>query len=195
MKRLIVAMLLLSMGVPLLAQEVMEPKSGARFPANDGDMSLLGVGLRTRTIARVKVYAIGLYVADSALAGLLRGKAGTPELYRELVTGDFRKRVVLKFLRDVSAEQIREAFRDALKGTGVNAGTWLSYFSDTRSGQEIVINWTPGVGLETKVAGADKPAVNDKALASAVFEIWLGAKPIQDDIKNGLVARAGALLK
>ena len=189
------AVWLLSVGVPSLAQDIVEPKSGEKFAAKDGDMSLLGVGVRTRTIARVKVYAIGLYVADSALAGPLKGKAGTPELYRELVTGDFTKKVVMKFLRDVSAEQIRNAFREAFKGTGVNADVWLGYFSDTRSGQEFVIAWTPGVGLQTKVAGVDKPALNDKALASAVFGIWLGAKPIQDDIKNGLIARAGALLK
>jgi Chalcone isomerase-like len=194
-KRLVAAVWLLSVGVSALAQDVVEPKSGEKFPARDGDMSLLGVGLRTRTIARVKVYAIGLYVADSALAGPLKGKAGTLELYRELVTGDFAKKVVMKFLRDVSAEQIRDAFRDALKGTGVNADAWLSYFIDTRSGQELVIGWTPGVGLRTKVAGVDKPPLNDKPLASAVFGIWLGAKPIQDDIKNGLVARAAALLK
>lgn len=156
---------------------------------------MLGVGLRTRTIARVKIYAIGLYVADSALEGPLKGKAGTPELYRELVNGDFRKKVVMRFLRDVSREQVRDAFRERLKGTGGDTDTWLSYFSNTRSGQEYVIAWTPGVGLETKVAGVEKPPLNDKALASAIFDIWLGAKPIQDDIKKDLVARGGALLR
>ena len=191
----IATVLLLSVAVPALAQDVAEPRSGEKFAAKDGDASLLGVGLRTRTIARVKVYAIGLYVADSALGGPLKGKAGTPELYRELTSGDFRKKVVMKFLRDVSAEQIRDAFGDALKGTGVKADAWLRYFGDTRSGQQYVIAWTPGVGLETKVAGVDKPALNDKALAAAVFGIWLGARPIQEDIKKDLVARSGALIK
>ena len=195
MNGLIAVVLAFSVAVPALAQEVTEPKSGQRFAARDGDLSLLGVGLRTRTIARVKIYAIGLYVADSALEGPLKGKAGTPELYRELVNGDFRKKVVMRFLRDVSREQVRDAFRERLKGTGGDTDTWLSYFSNTRSGQEYVIAWTPGVGLETKVAGVEKPPLNDKALASAIFDIWLGAKPIQDDIKKDLVARGGALLR
>jgi hypothetical protein len=189
------AMWILSVAIPALAQDIAEPRSGQKFSARLGDASLLGVGLRTRTIAQVKVYAVGLYVADSALAGPLKGKAGTPGLCRELVNGDFRKQIVLKFVRDVSTEQIRDAFRDALKGTGVNADTWLSYFGNTRSGQEYVIAWTPGIGLETKVAGVSKPPLNDKGLASAVFGIWLGAKPIQDDIKKDLVARASTLLK
>ena len=194
MNRLIAALLALSVVGPAPAQDVVEPRSGATFAAKDGDAWLLGVGLRTKTIAKVKVYAIGLYVADSAISGPLKGKAGT-ELYRELVDGDFKKKVVMKFLRDVSTEQIRDAFRDALKGVGGKADAWIGYFNDIRSGQECVIAWTPGEGLETKVAGVDKPTINDKAFASAVFGIWLGDKPIQEAVKKDLVARGGQVLK
>jgi hypothetical protein len=176
-------------------QEIVEPKSGVKFAAKDGDMSLLGAGLRTKTMLKVKVYAIGLYVADSENAGPLKGKAGTPELYRELVNGDFQKKVVMKFVRDVSTEQIRDGFRESLKGVGGKVEEWIGYFTAIRSGQECVIRWTPGTGLETKVAGVDKPAISDKAFAAAVFGIWLGEKPVQEDIKKDLVVRAGSLVK
>ena len=195
MKRLIAALFVLCMVGPALAEEVAEPKSGTKFTVKDGDTSLLGVALRTKTIARVKVYAIGLYVADSAIAGPLKGKAGTPEMYRELVNGDFKKKVVMKFLRDVSTEQIRDAFRDSLKGAGSKVDVWITYFNEIRSGQECVIGWTPGIGLETKVVGVDKAAINDKAFAAAVFGIWLGDKPIQEEVKRDLAGRVGELLK
>ena len=194
MKLLFAALFVLSLVGPVLAQDVTEPKSGTKFAVKDGDTSLLGVGLRTKTMLKVKVYAIGLYVADSAIAGPLKGKAGSA-LYGELVNGDFKKKVVMKFVRDVSASQVREAFHDALKGVGGKTDEWIAYFGDIRSGQECVIAWNPGVGLETKVVGVDKPAINDKAFASAVFGIWLGDKPIQEDIKKDLVARAPELLK
>jgi hypothetical protein len=195
MHRLAAAAVVLFLAVPASSQDVTEPKSGTKFAAKDEDMSLLGVGLRTRTIAKVKVYAIGLYVADSALAGPLKGKAGTPDLYRELVSGDFKKKIVMKFLRDLSADQIRDAFRDSLKGGGPNADVWVSYFTDVRTGQEAVIAWTPGVGLETRASGLNKPPLKDTALAAAVFGIWLGDKPVQDDIKKDLVSRAAELTK
>jgi len=195
MNRLLAALFAFLMVGSALAQDVAEPKSGVKFAVKDGDTSLLGVGLRTKTIAKVKVYAIGLYVADSAISGPLKGKAGTAELYRELVNGDFKKKVVMKFVRDVSTDQSRDAFRDSLKGAGNKTDQWVAYFSEIRSGQECVIGWTPGVGLETKVAGVDKPAINDKAFASAVFGIWLGDKPIQEDVKKDLVVRSGELLK
>ena len=192
MNRLVSAAFALCLAVPAMAQDVAEPKSGTRFAVKDGSESLLGVGLRKKSIA--KVYAVGLYVADSALSGTLKGKAVTPELYQEIVKGDFKKKIVMKFLRDVSADQIRGGFRDALKGAGEKSEVWIGYFTDIRSGQECVIAWTPGVGLETKVGGLGNPPLNDKVLASAVFGMWIGDKPIQDDIKRDLVARGGELL-
>jgi hypothetical protein len=195
MNRLMVALLLLFVAVSAFAQQVTEPKSGTRFSAKDGDMTLLGVGLRTKTVLKVKVYAIGLYVADSASAGALKSKAGSPQLYPELVNGDFKKKVIMKFVRDVSQNQIRDAFRETLGGAGPKTEIWLQYFGDIHSGQELVIGWTPGIGLETKVAGVDKVPINDKAFANSVFSIWLGDKPVQEDIKKDLVTRAGDVLK
>ena len=177
------------------AQEVVEPKSGVKFAGTDGNASLLGVGLRTKTMLKVKVYAIGLYVGDAAIAGPLKGKAGSAELYGELVNGDFPKKVVMRFVRDVSTDQIRDAFRESLKGGGGKTEEWIQYFEAIKSGQECVIAWVPGTGLQTKVAGAEKPVINDKALAAAVFGIWLGEKPVQEDLKKDLVARAGSVLK
>lgn len=195
MRYLVAVLLVFSAIGPALAQEVAEPKTGTKFVVKDGDTSLLGVGLRTKTIAKVKVYAIGLYVADSALTGPLKGKAGSADLYRELVNGDFEKKAVLKFVRDVSTSQIQDAFHESLQGAGNQTERWIAYFNEVRSGQEVVIVWAPGVGLETKVAGADKPVINDKAFASAVFAIWLGDKPIQEDIKRDLVARVSESAK
>jgi len=182
---------------PLLAQDVTEPKSGAKFAAKENGLSLLGVGLRTKTIAHVKVYAVGLYVADSALSGPLKaykGKTGSAEFARAIVDGDFKKRVVLKFQRDLSEDQIKDGFRDALKGAGAKTDVWVNYFTPVKTGSEVDVAWTPGTGLETKVAGLNKSPINDKAFASSVFGIWLGEKPIQDDIKRDLVSKADAVL-
>lgn len=196
MRKRIVAILLAFFAVTwAMGQDFVEPKSGVKFAAKDGDASLLGVGLRTKTMLKVKVYGIGLYVSDAAAAGPLKGKAGSTELYGQLVNGDFGKKVVMKFVRDVSTEQIRDAFQETLKPAGGKTEEWIGYFQGLKSGQECVIAWEPGVGLKTRVAGTEKPVINDKALAAAVFGIWLGEKPVQEDLKKDLVARAGEVLK
>ena len=197
MNRPAALLLTLALTTPALAQEVAEPKSGVKFAAKSGDMSLLGVGLRTKTMLKVKVYAVGLYVADSALAGPLvafKGKTDSAPFYKELAWGDFGKQIVMKFTREVSTDQIRGAFRESLQGTS-KLDQFLGYFGDTKEGQEYVLAWKPGGILATKVAGVDKPEINDKAFAAAVFGIWLGEKPIQGDVKKGLASRAGELIK
>jgi hypothetical protein len=181
------------------AEDVKEPRSGVSFAAKDGASSLLGVGLRTKTMLKVKVYAIGLYVDDGALAGPLaahKGKTTSPEFYKDLVWGDFPKHVVLKFVRDVTTSQIQEAFREVLPAADkARANAFVGYFGDTKVGQEYVIRWAPGGTLETTVVGAAKPPIADKDFAAAVFAIWLGEKAIQDDLKRDLVARAATAIK
>jgi hypothetical protein len=194
------AALVACLSVPFaFSQEVKEARSGVSFAEKDGSSSLLGVGLRTRTMLKVKVYAIGLYVDDAALAGPLaahKGKTTSPEFYRDLVWGDFGKHVVMKFTRDVSTSQIQGAFREVLPAANkARVDAFVSYFGDTKVGQEYVIRWAPGGVLETTVVGSAKPPIADKDFAAAVFAIWLGDKPIQDDIKKDLVSRAPALIK
>lgn len=182
--------------LPLAAagQDVTEPRSGKAFAAKSDGMSLLGTGLRTKTMLKVKVYAIGLYVSDEALRGPLasfKGHATSPEFYNQLVWGDFGKQVTMKFVRDVTHDQITDAFRESLAGANrARLDTFLSYFPDTKSGQDYVLRWVPGRGLVTTVAGQEKGTINDKDFGAAVFGIWLGPKAIQEDIKRGLVARA-----
>jgi hypothetical protein len=185
--------------LPAAAQEVTEPGSGARFAAKKGDLSLLGVGLRTRTIFQVKVYAIGLYVADAALAGPLaahRAALGSPAFYRDLVRGDFPKELHLKFTRDVGQGTIQEAMRESLAGTDrARLDRFVGYFPEVKAGQECVLRWAPGGTLETVMAGQPKPPIADRDFAAAVFAVWLGENPIQEGIKKGLVSRAAALIR
>jgi Chalcone isomerase-like len=192
--------LVLAAAAPALAQPVTEPKTGFTFENTDKDgWWLLGVGVRTRTMLNVKVYAIGLYVDGPSYTRLVASKGGnvkpSPELYKELVWGDFGKRLQLKFARDLSASQIQGAFREALPSAGKpRVDQFVGYFGDLARGQDAVIRWAPGGTLETTVAGAAKPPIADKEFAAAVFSIWLGEKPIQEDVKSALVSRAGVIV-
>lgn len=183
---------------PAIEQEIVEPRTGVRFTTRQGDLSLLGVGVRTKTIFRVKVYTIGLYVADAALAGPLavhKGKLDTPEFYRDLVWGDFEKLLLMRFVRDATREQVQQNFREALPGVNpARLDVFASHMIATRAGQEYAIRWAPGGVLETSFAGQINTPIVDKDFAAAVFGIWLGEHPIQADIKRDLVSRAPLLI-
>ncbi len=192
------AVALLSFALPAAAGVVTEPKTGVTFATRVGDMSLLGVGLRTKTFLKFKVYALGFYVADSALSGPLavhRGKSESPAFYQDLIAGDFEKQFVLKLVRDLSAEQIQETFRSYMPGADAKLlDQFVSYFGATKAGQDCVLRWVPGGGLETTVLGTAKPTIADKAFADAVFAIWLRGRAAPDPIRKQLVSRARELL-
>ena len=190
--------LVAGLAVPLGAQEVKEPRTGVSFPVKVDGMTLLGVGVRTKTFLKVKVYAAGFYVADAALTGPLavhRGRTGTSAFYRDLVWGDFPKLMVLHFVRDVSTAQIQESLREALAGADpTRREQFIAFFGDTHSGEEYRLRWAPGGTLEVTVAGKAKPPIADKAFAAAAFGAWLGDQAVQADLKRDLVSRATQVL-
>jgi hypothetical protein len=193
----VVALLALQQPPPI-EEEVVEPRTEVSFTTRQADLSLLGVGVRTKSIFRVKVYAIGLYVADSALAGPLaahKGKLDTPEFYRDLVWGDFEKQINMRFVRDVTRAEVQDAFRRELPQVNrARLDTFAAHLIDTKQGQEYVLRWAPGGVLETSFAGRANTPIADKEFAAAVFGIWLGPRPVQEDLKQDLVSRAPLLI-
>jgi hypothetical protein len=182
------------------AQTWTEPKSGVSFAVTKDDLTLLGGGLRVKKILfTFKAYAIGLYVSDAAIAGPLaafKGKTTSPEFYKELQTGDFKKEVVLKFLRNLSQSRIQDAMRESLTGAEPKVlDQFVSYFPELKEGQEAVLRWVPGGTIETVMAGQAKPPIASRAFAERLFGLYVGPTPIQDDIKAGMVTRAGEVLK
>jgi hypothetical protein len=193
------SLLTLSLAASAAEPVVTEQETGATFPTRLGDMSLLGVGLRTKTFLKFKVYALGFYVADSALTGPLavhKGNLGSSAFYRDLTAGDFEKEFVLKLVRDLSAEQIQGTFRSHMVSADKQLlDQFVSYFSATQAGQECILHWVPGRGLHTTVAGVAEPPIADKAFADLVFAIWLRDRPREDPIRQQLVSRARELLR
>jgi Chalcone isomerase-like len=191
---------ILSVAAPAPSPVFIEAKSGVPYATKIDDMSLLGVALRTKSFLRFKVYALGLYVADSALSGPLavhRGNLGSPAFYRDLIVGDFDKQFVLKLVRDLSAEQIQGNFRSHLTAANPKlVDQFVSYFGATKAGQECALRWVAARRqLETTVGGVEKTPIADKAFADEVFAIWLRDRPAEDAIRRPLISRAGELIR
>jgi len=202
MHRSIAVAALVALGVAgaASAQTWTEPKSGAAFAVKKDDMTLLGGGLRVKKMVfTFKAYAIGFYVSDAAIAGPLaayKGKTTSPEFYKALQTGDFKREVVLKFLRNLSQSRIQEGMRESLAGAEPKVlDQFISYFPEVKEGQECVLRWLPGGTVEAVMAGQAKPPIVNRAFAEQLMGLYVGPTPIQEDIKAGVVARAGEVIK
>jgi hypothetical protein len=160
--------------------------AGVKLPDEDQKLVLNGAGLRKR--AFFQVYVIGLYLPEKKTAAAeVFGLPGA-------------KRVLIHMMRDVDAEQFSGALTDGMKDnlseaemkgfeprikqlSGIMAG-----MKEAKKGMRITLDWQPGAGTRVTVEG--KPAgavIPGEDFYRALLRIWLGDKPVQNDLKKSLL--------
>jgi hypothetical protein len=173
--------LLLLVAFPLWAAEVAGVRIDEKTRVADTELGLTGAGLRRRVV--FQVYAIGLYVAD---------RKADP------ISQPGPKRVQIHMLRDVGADQFTDALADginanhsevetkALEPRLKQLGGIIAEIKEAKKGMVIALDWT---GKETQVLVNGKPAgrIEGEDFYRALLRIWLGEKPVQEDLKKSLL--------
>jgi hypothetical protein len=160
--------------------------AGVTLPDTDQQLVLNGAGLRKR--AFFQVYAIGLYLPEKKTAAAdVIGAAGP-------------KRVSIHMLRDVDAEQFSGALADGIRENHSEAeakaleprvkqlAAIMAEMKEAKKGMRITLDWLPAAGTQLTVEG--RPAgspIPGEDFYRALLRIWLGDKPVQDDLKNALL--------
>jgi len=160
---------------------------GARFPdsvaVGTTNLVLNGLGIRKATMLKVKVYVAGLYLPEKS--GDADKILGTPQPWH----------LVLHFLRDVDASDIREAYDDGFKKA---AGDKLASLQqridgmnarivDLKEGQELSFTNNPATGIEMDVNGKGGDVIEGADFATAFLKISIGPEPPNEDLKSGLL--------
>jgi hypothetical protein len=181
--RFLLLALLLPLSVP--AAEVAGVKIDDKAQVSDSDVVLNGAGLRTRLF--FQVYAIGLYLPQ---------KSSTPAT---ILAQPGPKRVAIHMLRDVGADTFTEALADGIRANHSEAeakaleprikelAALMAEIKEAKKGMAITLDWT-GAGTQLLVQG--KPAgrpIEGEDFYRALLRIWLGEKPVQDDLKKALL--------
>ncbi|HKF43716.1 MAG TPA: chalcone isomerase family protein [Thermoanaerobaculia bacterium] len=144
-------------------------------------LKLNGMGLRKKLM--FKVYVAGLYVETPTNAA------------EAIVTSDQVKRMDLHVLRNLKASQVTEAIEEGFEKNSKSRMAALSdrlkkfssFFSDVAEGDQISMAYVPGKGTTVSIKGAEKGTVEGKDFSDALFSVWLGPSPVQEDLKKGLV--------
>jgi hypothetical protein len=154
--------------------------------AAGGDLVLNGLGIRKATLLSIRVYVAGLYLPQKSpdAAGILRS--------------DGRWRLALRFVRDVGASDIRDAFQegfekaagDKLAALGPRIEALKARMVDFKTGQSLTFAHDPAAGVMVDVNGAAGPPIEGADFARALLAIWLGSKPPNEDLKTGLLGGA-----
>jgi chalcone isomerase-like protein len=166
--------------------EVAGVKLEDKTRVGNADLILNGAGLRKR--AFFQVYAIGLYLPQkSANPGAVLEQQGA-------------KRVAIHMLRDVGADTFTEALADGIRANHSDAevkaleprlkelSAIMAELKEAKKGMAIALDWQPGAGTVLLVNGAaqGKPIAGED-FYRALLRIWIGDKPVQDDLKKALL--------
>lgn len=170
------------------AAEVAGIKIDDTVRLNNSDLVLNGAGLRKK--AFFKVYVAGLYLPGKSqdVAALLKMPGS--------------KRVAMRLMRDLSATQLVEALQEGIAANHNEAEQAalkerLKHFSDTllaageaKEGSQISLDWLPESGTRIMVGGQARGTdIPGEDFYQALLRIWLGNKPVQDDLKNALLGK------
>lgn len=149
-------------------------------------LQLNGAGVRTRAI--FKVYVAGLYVpAKSSDPAALLAQKGP-------------RRMALTMLRNVDADSFAGAMNDGLKSNHTEAqlaafkaqvdalNAALKAVGEAKKGDLVLIEFMPDTGTRITVNGQPKGAsIPGEDFYAAILRIWLGDKPVDSDLKKGLL--------
>ncbi|MFN7972724.1 MAG: chalcone isomerase family protein [Acidobacteriota bacterium] len=144
-------------------------------------VKLQGMGLRTKLM--FKVYVAGLYLE-------------TPDKdAAKVIAADEVKRVQLHLVRDLAGGKIAEAIVEGFERNSKaempklkeRLDRMTAMIPDVKIGDVIVFTYVPGKGTDVTVKGESKGTLEGKDFGDALFAVWLGASPVQEDLKAALL--------
>ena len=180
--------MLLSLAFSAKAAELEGVRLEDRVRVDGQELRLNGIALRTR-YQMFKVYVAGLYLPQKATTA------------QAAIDGRGAKRINLVMVRDASADQFVKSIDHGLRANNSDAQlaevkaqvdalyAKIRAVREARIGMRIVLDFAPSTGGTTLfVDGARQGApMAGEAFFRALLRIWLGDKPVQDDLKRALL--------
>ncbi|TMB30477.1 MAG: hypothetical protein E6J62_14915 [Deltaproteobacteria bacterium] len=144
-------------------------------------LHLMGMGLRKKLW--FKVYLASFYLEQPTDDGA------------QAISSDQIKQVRMHMLRDLERDKIVEAVQEGFqKNSGPDMprlqsrlNSFLEAIPDLKGGQQILITYFPGTGTVLKAGRGDEITVPGKDFADALFSVWLGKSPVDDDLKGEML--------
>lgn len=145
------------------------------------NLKLNGMGLRTKVV--FKVYVAGLY---------LETPSKDPAA---IISTDQVKSIRLSIMRSLKGSQVSEAIEEGFEKNSkaqmpalkARLDKLASMLPNVEKGDDILLTYAPGKGTVVTVKGAEKGVIEGKDFADALFSVWLGAHPVQEDLKKALL--------
>ena len=180
-KSAVIVLVCLALAVTAVAGEVAGVKMPDAATIEGKAVKLNGAGLRKKVV--FKVYVAGLYLETT-------GKDAA-----KVISSDQVKSMQLHILRGLKGSQVAEAISEGFEHNSkaqmgalkARLDKLNAMIPDVVEGDLIVLTYAPGKGTVVSAKGVEKGVIEGKDFADALFAVWLGANPVQDDLKAALL--------
>jgi hypothetical protein len=189
LKKLVVILLAMVMQYLVATSVIAANFEGVEFPetitVQNETLVLNGLGPRFATMAKIRVYVAGLYVpVKTSDADALIKSQGS-------------KQLLMKFQRDVSAEQSRDAWEKGLEKASKaypkisdRIPKLMAAMNDMKKGEEMIYSFS-GDQVEILVRGESKAVIQGRDFIEALFTVWLKYPP-NKEFAQGLLGKMGS---
>ena len=154
--------------------------------AEKQELLLNGAGIRTRLFFRI--YVAGLYLGEKKqTAEAVLADSGAKRIALHVVIGEvapdhfldgFRKGIE----KNHTAQEV-SALRERMQAFD----KMFEPVKSVKKGDEIDFDWLPGTGTRISMNSAELGRINGEDFYHALLKIWLGDKPVDGDLKKGLL--------
>ncbi|MBK8524227.1 MAG: chalcone isomerase family protein [Betaproteobacteria bacterium] len=171
------------------AVEVEGFKFDDRIKLGSSELVVNGTGVRSKFGKR---YVMALYLP--AKAGDTKG----------VLAAKGPKRIAISLIKDVSGDTFASAVTKGINNNSSDAEQAslkerVKQLSDTvialdeiKAGSSIVFDWVPEKGTILTINGQTKgKEIAGEDFFAALLKVWLGEDPVQNDLKQGLLGKAG----
>ena len=151
-------------------------------------LQLNGAGIRYKTV--VQVYTAGLYLESKApnapaITELQGPKRLSLTMLREVKSGELGR----LFMRGMEENIDKASFTKILPSVARMSQIFSDY-KNLQAGDQITMDWIPGVGTVITVKGKVQGAPFEDALFyQALLGIWLGERPADWKLKEALLGQ------
>ena len=176
---------------PLLALLAVAPAQGRTLAGvelpdtvvvDGATLGLNGMGLREATRLRIKAYVGALYLEEPS---------SDPAT---VIDSRQRKRVTMKFLRDIDRRNLTSGWAASLRKAGGKSmehsiSQFTSLILDVKKGDTMSFTWRPGAGLEVAMGSEVRGTVPGDDFARTLFTVWFGPEPGDENLKRGMLGK------
>lgn len=163
--------------------------AGVRLPetaqVGSVNLQLNGAGIRTRFF--FKIYVAALYLPQKQSAA------------EAIIVDEREHRIALHVLHELGSKKLFSALSGAIEAnhtpaelTAMDAqliqmGQIFDAVKEVKPGDVITLDYLPASGTLIGVNGTALGTIRGAAFNRALLKIWLGSKPVQDDLKKELL--------